>query len=179
MLDDPSKLAPAEETLGEALRSQLRSTSFWSTVAAIVGVVAVVAGGILYLSIEDIEGFSLTVLIIGAALLFGSLVLSPRGVAIFLVGRQARYGTNILIMAVAFFAIVVLVNFLFFRNFQRFDVTATRFFTLAPQTVQILSTLEVPVRANAFFVQGDIRRQQVEDILTILDDSVRAVVAGL
>ena len=165
MLDDPSKLAPAEETLAEALKSQVRSTSFWSTVAAIVGVVAVVAGGILYLSIEDIEGFSLTVLIIGAALLFGSLVLSPRGVAIFLVGRQARYGTNILIMAVAFFAIIVLVNFLFFRNFQRFDVTATRFFTLAPQTAQILSNLEVPVRANAFFVEGDIRRQQVEDIL--------------
>ena len=145
MLDDPSKLAPAEETLAEALKSQVRSTSFWSTVAAIVGVVAVVAGGILYLSIEDIEGFSLTVLIIGAALLFGSLVLSPRGVAIFLVGRQARYGTNILIMAVAFFAIIVLVNFLFFRNFQRFDVTATRFSPLRPRRRRYSATLRYPL----------------------------------
>ena len=165
MVGDPSELAPVEESLSEALRSQVRSTSFWSTVAAVVGVVAVLAGGILYLSIEDIQGFSLTVLIIGAALIFVALVLSPRGVAIFLVGRQARYGTNILIMAVAFFAIVVLINFLFFSNFQRFDVTATRFFTLAPQTVQILGNLEQPVRANAFFVEGDARRQQVEDVL--------------
>ena len=161
MRDAGMEPAPAEETLIEALRSQVKSTAFWSTVAAIVGVIALVAGGILFLSIEDIQNFSLSVVIIGAVLLFGALGLSPRGVAIFLVGRQARFGTNVLIMTLAFLLIVVLINFLFFRNFQRFDVTYTRFFSLAPQTVQILDDLEVPIRANAFFVDGDIRRARV------------------
>ena len=157
--------APSEETLAEALRSQLKSTAFWSGVAAIVGVIAFVAGGILYLAIEDIESFSLSVLIIGAALIFLAAAISPRAIAIFVVGRQARFGTIALVMTVAFFAIVVGINFLVYNNNTRFDVTATRFFTLAPQTTQILDSLDVQIRATAFYVEDDNQRVDVEDVL--------------
>ena len=115
MVDD-KELVPSEETLFEAFQSQLKSAPFWSSICGIVGFIATVAGGILFLSIEDIQSFSLSVLIIGLLLLFIALILSPRGIAMFLVGRQARIGTNILIMTLAFFIIIALLNFLFFYN---------------------------------------------------------------
>ena len=162
---EQNEIVPSEETLLEAFKSQIKSSPFWSSICGIVGFIAIVAGGILFISIKDIQDFSLTVLIIGLLLLLIALVLSPKGIAMFLVGRQARIGANILVMTLAFFIIVALLNFLFFRNFQRFDVTYTRFFSLAPQTVQILENLDVEIRANAFLVDDDFRRQQVEDIL--------------
>lgn len=162
---EDKQFVPTEETIVEAFKAQIKSAPFWTAICGIVGFIALIAGGILFLSIRDIQSFSLTVLIIGVMLLFVSLILSPRGIAIFLVGRKARVGANVLIMTLAFLIIIALLNFLFFRNFQRFDVTYTRFFSLAPQTVQILENLDVEVRANAFFVDGDGRRQQVEDIL--------------
>ena len=87
--------------------------------------------------------------------------------AIFVVGRHGRYGTNVVLMTVAFFAILVLVNFLFDRNATRFDVTATRVFSLAPQTTQVLDNLDAVVRANAFFVpdRRTAAQQQAEDLL--------------
>ena len=141
----------------------------WSFISAVVGVVGVAAGGIIYLTVDELSNFSVSVLIIGIVLMALALVLSPRAVAMFLAGRQGRYGVNVLVMTIAFFAIAILVNFLFFRNTTRFDVTATRALTLSPQTLKILDTLETDVRANAFFVENDSRtafaRGLAEDLL--------------
>ena len=155
------------DSIRDLVLSAVRSAGFWSAIAAIVGVVAVAAGGGLYLGIDEIENFAISILVIGLALLFLALVLSPRAVAMFLVGRRGRYGANMVIMTVAFFAIAVLLNFLLFRSTVRYDVTATRVFTLAPQTVQTLDDLDSEVRANAFFrptEQGNVR-EQAEDLL--------------
>ena len=153
----------------ESLKSAARSTGLWSTVAGVVGAIAVVGGGILYLSIDEIQDFSIVVLIIGAVLLVIAAALSPRAVGMFLTGRQGRYGANALAMTVAFFAFVVLINYvvsvLIPARHLRHDVTATRFLTLAPQTVQILKNLETDIRANAFFLPNDIRSGQAEDLL--------------
>ena len=157
------------ENIKELLLSTVRSTGFWSSVAGVVGVVAIVVGGTTLLAVDELRDFGISLLIVGLALLVVAPVLSPRATATFLIGRQGRYGTNVVVMTVAFFAIVVLVNFLLDRNPTRLDVTATRVFTLAPQTVQVLDSLETPIRANAFFVPTDIRldaaRQRAEDLL--------------
>ena len=159
--------ARPDDSIRDLVFSTVRSAGFWSAIAAVVGVVAVAAGGGLYLGIEEIQNFAIGILVIGLALLFLALVLSPRAVAMFLVGRRGRYGVNMVVMTVAFFAIAVLINFLFFRSTVRYDVTATRVFTLAPQTVQTLDDLDTQVRANAFFrptEQGNVR-EQAEDLL--------------
>ena len=149
--------------------SSLQSTGFWSFVTAVVGIVALLAGGGMYFTVEELREFSVTVIIIGLVLLFLALVLSPRSIAIFLMGRQGRYGSNIVILTIAFFVIVLLLNFLLYRNPTRVDVTATRIFTLSDQTVQVLNGMDGLVRANAFFVPADTRsaaaRQQAEDLL--------------
>ena len=166
-------MAEQNQQKGESLRdlflASAGSTGFWSFVAAAVGILAVVAGGALFITIEEIREFSVTVIVIGIVLLFLALVLSPRAIAIFLAGRQGRFGSNVVVMTVAFFVIVVLVNFLLFRTPTRIDVTATKFFTLSEQTQQILDSLDETVQANAFFVPGDPNtaagKRQVEDLL--------------
>ena len=157
------------DSLRDIVLSALRSSAMWSFISAVVGVVGVTAGGIIFLTVDELRNFSVSVLIIGIALLALALVLSPRAVAMFLAGRQGRYGVNVVVMTIAFFAIAILVNFLFFLNTTRFDVTATRALTLSPQTLKILEELETDVRANAFFVENDSRtafaRNQAEDLL--------------
>ena len=153
-----------QDLLGSA-----KSTGFWSAIAAVVGVVATAGGLVVILTIDELQNFAVSVLIIGLALLFIALVLSPRAVAVFMAGRQGRYGTNVAIMTLAFFAIIILLNFLLFRAPTRIDVTATRVFTLSQQTIKVLDNIEKPVRANAFFVPSDANtafaREQAEDLL--------------
>ena len=157
------------DSFSDLILSSLQSTGFWSFVLAVVGVVALIAGGAMYFTVEEIREFSVTVIVIGLVLVFLALVLSPRAIAIFLVGRQGRYGSNIIVLTIAFFIIVLLVNFLLYRNPTRVDVTATRVFTLSEQTVQVLENMDGLVRANAFFVPSDTRsaaaQQQAEDLL--------------
>ena len=165
---NPTDAGETGDSLKEVLLSSSRSTGFWSVIATIVGVIAAAAGGILLLTIEETSNFSVSVLVIGLVLLFLALVLSPRAVALFMVGRRGRYGTNVVVMTVAFFAIFALLNFLMFRaSAGRFDVTATRVFTLAPQTVQVLEDLDTRVRANAFFIESESGpvREGAEDLL--------------
>ena len=159
-----------EETFAEFLLSSARSTGFWSFVAAAVGVVTILAGAIFFLAVDELDTFGRWLLIAGFALLAISVAVSPRAVALFLIGRRGRYGTNVLVMTVAFSVIVILANFfLYHSSWGRWDVTATRVFTLAPQTVRVLDNLERPVRANVFMVpspsQIDLVRQQTEDLL--------------
>ncbi len=151
------------------LLESLKSTGFWSAIGAIVGLIATVGGIVVFLTVDELRNFAVSVLIIGLVLLFIALVLSPRAIAVFMAGRQGRYGANIAIMTLAFFIIMILINFLLFRSSTRIDLTATRVFSLSQQTVQVLETLDKPVRANAFFVPTDTRttfdQQQAEDLL--------------
>ena len=158
------------DSFKEILNTSVRSASFWSFISGVVGLAAVAVGGILYLTIDELRDFSVTALTIGISLLFLALILSPRAVAIFLIGRQGRYGTNVIVMTVAFFAIALLVNFLMFRNTARFDTTSTRVFTLSPRTVKVLEERLVnKVQANAFFISDSPLSQQIEDLLNEFD----------
>ena len=151
------------------LLESLKSTGFWSAIGAIVGLAATVGGIVVFLTVDELRNFAVSVLIIGLVLLFIALVLSPRAIAVFMAGRQGRYGANIAVMTLAFFVIMILINFLLFRSSTRVDLTATRVFSLSQQTVQVLETLDKPVRANAFFVPSDtgtaFDQQQAEDLL--------------
>ena len=157
-----------EESYSSILLSSIRSPGFWSVVAGGGGVAALVIGGAINLAFDTLSSLSLIVLLVGAILIFLAIVLSPRAVAIFLVGRRGRYGTNVAIMTIAFFVILLVLNFLIYQSPTRIDTTATRIFTLSPQTLRILDEMSSPVIANAFFVEkqtSDPEKQQAEDLL--------------
>jgi len=79
------------------------------------------------------------------------LLLEPEKVRRALTGRQARYGSNALVMSIAFFGILIVGNVLVFQNPQRWDVTEDKQNTLAPESVQALNELQEPVTATAFY----------------------------
>jgi len=159
------------------IKTTFASSSFWSLILGVSGVFAIILGGAINLAFEELSDLSLWVLLGGIILIFLSLVLSPRAIAIFLLGRKGRYGTNVALMTAAFFIILLIVNYITYNSPNRIDVTATRVFTLSQQTINVLQDLDektsespqgTKVTAHAFFVQSrnaDTVRQQAEDLL--------------
>ena len=88
------------------------------------------------------------VLIIGFAVY---ALLDPERVRKILTGRQVRYGSNSMILFVAFTGILVVINMLAQQYPQRWDVTEDKQHTLAPETIQALQSLPEPVYATAFY----------------------------
>jgi ABC-type uncharacterized transport system involved in gliding motility auxiliary subunit len=81
------------------------------------------------------------------------VILDPDRVRVALTGRQARYGSNALILTIAFIGIVVVVNILVVQNGKRWDLTEDKQFTLAAETLDTLKSLPEKVTAVAFFTQ--------------------------
>ncbi len=102
---------------------------------------------------------------VGSVLIISYAFLQPREVMTALTGRQARYGGNALLLSVAFLGILATLNFLSDRYHKRFDLTENRQYTLSQETIQILRSLEEPVKVIAFFTPGDPRQTDVEDLL--------------
>ena len=81
-------------------------------------------------------------------------IMAPDNVARFFTGRQARYGSNTLIMSLAFLGILIVVNILGYQNtcpWGSCDMTEDKLNTLEPQTLQALATLPGKVMAIGFF----------------------------
>lgn len=76
---------------------------------------------------------------LGYALLLGSA------------GRQWQIGLNTLVQLCIVTGIVVMLNYLSFRHFQRWDYSRDRKFAISSQTTNLLSHLKKPVRAVIFF----------------------------
>jgi ABC-type uncharacterized transport system involved in gliding motility auxiliary subunit len=90
----------------------------------------------------------LLVFILGLA---SFVLFDPDRVRRALTGRQARYGSNALLLTVAFLGILVVVNYFVFENSQRWDLTEDKLNTLADETLDTLNALPSDVTVQAFF----------------------------
>ena len=81
------------------------------------------------------------------------VILDPERIRRFLTGRQARYGSNSLILTIAVLGILFVANLLAFQNPKSIDFTEDKAHTLAPETIQALSSLPDKVTAVAFYSQ--------------------------
>jgi ABC-type uncharacterized transport system involved in gliding motility auxiliary subunit len=93
-------------------------------------------------------------------------ILDPEKVRKILTGRQVQYGSNSVVMFVAFFGILIVVNMLANQFPQRWDVTEDKQHTLAPETIDTLAALPEPVQATAFYsarLRADTARQLLDD----------------
>ncbi len=158
---------PPENELSETFVGTLRrfatTLSNISFLLVIGGVVSVILAVVLLSLFPDIRIYGFILLGVGMALLVLSLVFSMSTVSRAMVARQGRYGTNTFVMIVAFVGILGLVNFLIFDNPRRIDVTATKQFSLAPYTVNLLKNLKEPVQATSFFNPFDPRQDIIKD----------------
>ena len=158
MKTDPRRMAP----IGLAL-----SGLAFLTVLGVLAVRAFTAVG-LYTA-PDTELLNRILIIALAVFISGFAIyalLDPERVRKFLTGRQARYGSNSIVLFVAFTGILVIINMLAQQYPQRWDVTEDKQHTLAPETIQALETLPEPVYATAFYSV----RLNRETALQLLED---------
>lgn len=164
-----------EQTSGtvlDAVRDVGRDIGALSSVSVFLGILSVVLSLVLLVLVPGSRIFSYILLGLGLALLVTALAVSRRRLAESVSGRQGRYGANTILMILAFFAIVAIVNFVAFDNPGRLDVTATKQYTLAPRTVEILENLEQDIQAIAFFDETD---ELQEEALEAVENMLHAL----
>ena len=146
------------------MKARKKSTARYAFIGLIIAALGCVATGLLALAqgtvalqlyhpakaetIPQWIGISAAVLVLGLAV-YG--ILNPDGARRFFTGRQARYGSNAAILALAFVGILFIVNLLVYQNPKSFDVTEDQQHTLSPETVRALATLPDKVTAIAFY----------------------------
>ena len=93
------------------------------------------------------------------------LLLEPDKVRRALTGRQARYGSNAIIMSVAFLGILIVANVLAFQNPDLHkDITEDKANTLAPESAQALEQLKESITATAFY-STNLPTQSADELL--------------
>jgi ABC-type uncharacterized transport system involved in gliding motility auxiliary subunit len=91
---------------------------------------------------------SLAVFILGIAIF---VILETDRLRAAMTGRQARYGSNLILLSVAILGILVVVNYLAINNPKRWDLTETGEFTLSPETIDTIESLPNPVTIYGFY----------------------------
>jgi ABC-type uncharacterized transport system involved in gliding motility auxiliary subunit len=132
---------------------------------SIVGLAALAAGAIRWLIFSQYDTIVQALLAMGLALVGLFILTRPDEIKTALAGRTARYGSNAVLMSVAFLGILVLLNVVLARHSYRYDSTAAKEHTISPQTIQILNGLTEPVQILGFFAPGDSRFQDAKDLL--------------
>jgi ABC-type uncharacterized transport system involved in gliding motility auxiliary subunit len=90
-------------------------------------------------------------LIVAVLAVAAGILVDPERVRRALTGRQARYGSNALLISLAFLGILVVVNYLAYANPVRSDLTEDQEFTLTPETLLTISRLPGPVVVKGFY----------------------------
>jgi ABC-type uncharacterized transport system involved in gliding motility auxiliary subunit len=81
-------------------------------------------------------------------------MLAPDSVRNFLTGRQARYGSNAFIMILAFVGIIIVANYLAFKNpVEPLDLTEDKQNTLSPEMITALENLPDKMKATGYYSQ--------------------------
>lgn len=109
---------------------------------------------------------SLALFVIGIAVF---IILDPGRARQALTGRQARYGSNAVIVMIAVLGILGMITFLAYKNDKRWDLTEDKVNSLAPETLDTLSKLPEKAVITAYYTQ----RTNSEQIRFLLDNYVR------
>ena len=126
-----------------------------------LGLYSIVTGGsavlsafisfLIFIFLPELEPVARILLVIAAVLLALFVVGAYSQVRNTVLARQTRYGTNTGVMIVAFVGIAVILNALSAENHTRMDTTAGGQYTLSLQTINVIKSLEKPVKVTGFF----------------------------
>jgi ABC-type uncharacterized transport system involved in gliding motility auxiliary subunit len=137
-----------------------------------ISIIALVIGVGFYIVLRQWNLFlqiCLGIFVIGIAIY---VALDPGAIRKALTGRHGRYGINALILTVAFLGILVVVNYLVYKNTKRWDLTADQSNTLAKETLAVLKSLPDTVKAKAFYSSDVQLQSSKESTKTLLDQYV-------
>jgi gliding motility-associatede transport system auxiliary component len=100
------------------------------------------------------------------------VALDPGVVRKALIGRQGRYGSNALLLIIAFVGILAVINYLVYKNTKRWDLTADQSNTLSKETSNIVKSLPDTVIAKAFYTTDATMASSKENTKSLLDQYV-------
>jgi ABC-type uncharacterized transport system involved in gliding motility auxiliary subunit len=143
-------------------KTQPRNYSFLALILSLIGLIATIllaiTRGIVALGVFTVaspENLNRYILISAGVIVLGLAVyamLEPERVRRFVTGRQARYGSNAVIMILAFTGILIVSNVIAFQNpVPVSDLTEDDVNTLSPELLAALKQLPETVSATAFF----------------------------
>jgi ABC-type uncharacterized transport system involved in gliding motility auxiliary subunit len=115
---------------------------------ALVGLAVAFVWYVLYRQLDEVMRIAL-----GSAVLLAAagVLLDPDRIRRTFTGRQARYGSNALLLSIAFLGCVGVAYYFVQANPQQVDLTEDREYSLAPESLLMLSELKEPVRLVGFF----------------------------
>jgi ABC-type uncharacterized transport system involved in gliding motility auxiliary subunit len=125
--------------------------SFLALLAFGIGIGALIAAGLRYLFVPLFDIWVQALLAICIVGLAAGVMLNPERVRLALRGRQARYGSNAMVLSLAITGIVVLLNVLIYNNPTRIDLTEDQSFSLSDETLLLLSELDKQVIIKGFY----------------------------
>jgi hypothetical protein len=136
-------------------------------ILGVAGPLAVVVGAVVVLVFPKLRGLGFSIFAFGGILLLVLVILWLLRPHNRVARRRQRYGGTASVAVVALVGIVALVNLIFVNNNVLVDMTASRQFSLAPQTLGVLADrLKEPVTATAFFIEPNDDQDPLEVLLT-------------
>jgi len=143
-------------------------TSIIALIVALVALIVTLFAGIINILIkmgsftpDNTEPFRLALQISAALVVLGIAtyaILEPESVRNFLTGRQARYGSNVFVITLAFIGIVFIANYVVETNSKikeatTWDLTENKVNTLSPELTAAMENLPGEMTATGFFSQ--------------------------
>src|SRR6185312_2088708 len=127
-----------------------------SALAGLLGIVLLAFGVIGYALTSGgfARLFIFVNLIAGAFALIGWLISSRGALGSMMGQRKTRYGANAAVYSVGFVGVLIAVNYLASVHHQKFDLTARKVFSLAPQSLSAVKDLKKPLKMYGFVEGG-------------------------
>ncbi|MBE9502721.1 MAG: GldG family protein [Proteobacteria bacterium] len=131
----------------------------------LAGVLFLAVGGVIYAIKGAMEVYVVALLWIGLLSILFYFYVGFASIRDALTGRSAKYGANTAIMIIVFFMILALASYMSTRYKVRWDMTATKRYTLSDQTKKLVKSLKREVTAIAFYRSDERTRQKMQDLL--------------
>src|SRR5271157_5398913 len=125
-----------------------------SSLAGIIGLVLILFGLVDYFIAAGFRIFVFANLIAGVFAIVLWITSSRDSLGAMAGGRAARYGANAVLYSAAFVGILIAINYLSSVYHRRLDMTEEKVFSLSPQSVQIVKSVDKPLRLYGFFEAG-------------------------
>ncbi len=130
-----------------------------------VSLLGVLATAAIFFFVQKIDwkfGIGVGITLLG---LLAYVVLDPQQIKKIFTGRQARFGSNTLLILIGLIGILVLINFLVSETSIQWDLTADKENTLAKESIEVLQNLPDTVTIQAFYTS----RMSTETVSNLLN----------
>jgi ABC-type uncharacterized transport system involved in gliding motility auxiliary subunit len=103
--------------------------------------------------------------VVGVAALAAYIILNISSLKQGFKRRSFIYSSNMIVVVVLVIGILVIINYFFARHHHRFDFTEAKLHSLSDQSVKILKNLKNDVHIMSFFLEGNFRKNEMENLL--------------